>query len=97
MITRNRPSSRWSPHRLWPFPRRLTTKPKSNTFDRIHIERKYEFGRTLTPNEAFKRFCHEFHGIRPGKKKQEKTEEEVYARIEVEEYAKFRCNVILCG
>ncbi|PON80310.1 SNU66/SART1 family [Parasponia andersonii] len=48
---------------------------KVHTFDRIHIERKDEFGRTLTPNEAFKLFCHEFHGIRPGKKKQEKTGE----------------------
>ncbi|XP_059313158.1 SART-1 family protein DOT2-like [Lycium ferocissimum] len=38
----------------------------------IHIERTDEYGRNLTPKEAFRVFCHGFHGKEPGKKKQEK-------------------------
>ncbi|VVA20905.1 PREDICTED: U4/U6 U5 tri-snRNP-associated [Prunus dulcis] len=38
----------------------------------IHIERTDEFGRTLTPKEAFRTLSHKFHGKGPGKMKQEK-------------------------
>jgi U4/U6.U5 tri-snRNP-associated protein 1 len=31
-----------------------------------------EFGRKLTPKEAFRELCHRFHGIEPGKMKREK-------------------------
>ncbi|CAL5208652.1 unnamed protein product [Lathyrus oleraceus] len=38
----------------------------------IHIERTDEFGRILTPKEAFRIISHKFHGKEPGKMKQEK-------------------------
>ncbi|CAK8564834.1 unnamed protein product [Lathyrus sativus] len=38
----------------------------------IHIERTDEFGRILTPKEAFREFSHKFHGKERGKMKQEK-------------------------
>ncbi|XP_060219179.1 SART-1 family protein DOT2-like [Lycium barbarum] len=60
---------------------RNTDKKKSKLVDvrcdeegekEIHIERTDEYGRNLTPKEAFRVFCHGFHGKEPGKKKQEK-------------------------
>ncbi|TPX32879.1 hypothetical protein SmJEL517_g04070 [Synchytrium microbalum] len=38
------------------------------------VDLKYhdEFGRTLTPKEAFKTLSHQFHGVKPGKMKTEK-------------------------
>ncbi|KAH9624426.1 hypothetical protein KSS87_003445 [Heliosperma pusillum] len=38
----------------------------------IHLERRDEFGRVLTPKEAFRLISHKFHGKGPGKGKQEK-------------------------
>ncbi|KAK9090646.1 hypothetical protein Sjap_023823 [Stephania japonica] len=38
----------------------------------IHIERTDEFGRIMTPKEAFRMISHKFHGKGPGKMKQEK-------------------------
>ncbi|TKY68496.1 SART-1 family protein DOT2 [Spatholobus suberectus] len=38
----------------------------------IRIERTDEFGRILTPKEAFRMISHKFHGKGPGKMKQEK-------------------------
>ena len=38
----------------------------------ILIERRDEFGRIMTPKEAFRMISHKFHGKGPGKKKQEK-------------------------
>lgn len=38
----------------------------------IHIDRTDEYGRSLTPKESFRLFSHQFHGKRPGKKKQER-------------------------
>ncbi|KAI3837407.1 hypothetical protein MKW92_002554, partial [Papaver armeniacum] len=38
----------------------------------IQIDRRDEFGRIMTPKQAFRVISHDFHGIRPGKKKQEK-------------------------
>ena len=41
--------------------------------DDIHIERRDEFGRSITdPKEAFKQLSWRFHGKKPGAKKQEK-------------------------
>ncbi|KAK1305048.1 hypothetical protein QJS10_CPB11g01396 [Acorus calamus] len=38
----------------------------------IHIERTDEFGRIMTPKEAFRKLSHKFHGKGPGKMKVEK-------------------------
>ncbi|XP_024169012.1 SART-1 family protein DOT2 [Rosa chinensis] len=38
----------------------------------IRIERTDEFGGSLTEKEAYKRFCHTFHGKKSGARKQEK-------------------------
>ncbi|KAL5541561.1 hypothetical protein UlMin_009271 [Ulmus minor] len=38
----------------------------------IHLERTDEYGRILTPKEAFRQLSHKFHGKGPGKMKQEK-------------------------
>eukprot|EP00899_Mesostigma_viride_P029144 jgi/Mesvir1/9414/Mv01517-RA.1 len=38
----------------------------------IKLERRDEFGRVLTPKEAFRQLSHRFHGKFPGKLKQEK-------------------------
>ncbi|KAF5725664.1 SART-1 family protein DOT2 [Tripterygium wilfordii] len=41
-------------------------------FKDIRLERTDEFGRVLTPKEAFRLLSHKFHGKGPGKMKQEK-------------------------
>lgn len=38
----------------------------------VNITYKDEFGRVLTPKEAFRELCYNFHGIRPSKNKREK-------------------------
>ncbi|CAI0422216.1 unnamed protein product [Linum tenue] len=38
----------------------------------LRIERRDEFGRIMTPKEAFRKISHTFHGKAPGKMKQEK-------------------------
>ncbi|RZC48272.1 hypothetical protein C5167_041215 [Papaver somniferum] len=38
----------------------------------IRIDRRDEFGRIMTPTQAYRVLCHNFHGKFPGKKKQEK-------------------------
>jgi len=40
----------------------------------IRIERTDEFGRVMTPKEAFRDLSHKFHGKGPGKMKQEKRQ-----------------------
>ena len=40
--------------------------------DRIKLEYKDNFGRHLTPKEAYRQLSYKFHGVRPGRKKQEK-------------------------
>lgn len=37
-----------------------------------HIERRDEYGRILTPKQAYRILSHKFHGKGPGKMKQEK-------------------------
>ncbi|CAN0924641.1 SART-1 family protein DOT2 [Linum grandiflorum] len=48
------------------------TNDDMDRFKDIRIERRDEFGRDMTPRQAFKAMSHAFHGKRPGKKKQEK-------------------------
>lgn len=38
----------------------------------VALTRKDEFGRVLTPKEAFRQFCHSFHGIQPSQNSKEK-------------------------
>ncbi|XP_050235799.1 SART-1 family protein DOT2 [Mercurialis annua] len=45
---------------------------KNEKFKDIRIERLDEFGRVMTPKEAFRLISHKFHGKGPGKMKQEK-------------------------
>eukprot|EP00793_Prasinoderma_coloniale_P000593 PRCOL_00003741-RA len=40
--------------------------------DRVRLERYDEFGRVMTPKEAFRELCHRFHGKAPGKKRMAK-------------------------
>ncbi|KAL1213043.1 SART-1 family protein DOT2 [Cardamine amara subsp. amara] len=47
-------------------------KESKERFKDIRIERTDEFGRTLTPKEAFRLLSHKFHGKGPGKMKEEK-------------------------
>ena len=48
------------------------------------LDRYDEFGRKMTPKEAFRELCHRFHGIEPGRAKKEKRlrayQEEVKAK-----------------
>ncbi|KAJ4717416.1 SART-1 family protein DOT2 [Melia azedarach] len=44
----------------------------TDRFKDIRIERTDEFGRIMTPKEAFRMISHKFHGKGPGKMKQEK-------------------------
>ena len=43
-----------------------------NDNDHIRIEHRDEYGRMITPKEAFRTMSHKFHGKPPGKNKQEK-------------------------
>ena len=38
----------------------------------VALTRKDEFGRVMTPKEAFRQFCHNFHGIQPSQNSKEK-------------------------
>jgi U4/U6.U5 tri-snRNP-associated protein 1 len=38
----------------------------------VALTRKDEFGRIMTPKEAFRQFCHNFHGIQPSQGSKEK-------------------------
>mmetsp|Transcript_12645 Transcript_12645/g.20461 ORF Transcript_12645/g.20461 Transcript_12645/m.20461 type:complete len:234 (-) Transcript_12645:494-1195(-) len=50
----------------------------------FRLDKFDEFGRKMTPKEAFRELCHRFHGIEPGKAKKEKRlkafQEEVKAK-----------------
>lgn len=43
----------------------------------VALTKKDKFGRTLTPKEAFRQLCHEFHGIKPSKNTNEKRAKQV--------------------
>ncbi|KAL7083632.1 hypothetical protein ACP275_14G175400 [Erythranthe tilingii] len=45
---------------------------ESEEEDGIRIDRTNEYGRTLTPKEAFRRLSHAFHGKKPGLTKRNK-------------------------
>jgi U4/U6.U5 tri-snRNP-associated protein 1 len=56
---------------------------EGHKFD-FRLDKFDEFGRKMTPKEAFRELCHRFHGIEPGKAKKEKRlkayQEEVKAK-----------------
>lgn len=51
----------------------------------IHIERTDEYGRILTPKEAFRLLSHKFHGKEPGKMKQEKKMRQYQDELKVKQ------------
>ncbi|CAJ2628797.1 unnamed protein product [Trifolium pratense] len=51
----------------------------------IHIERTDEFGRILTPKEAFRIISHKFHGKGPGKMKQEKRMKQYHEELKLKQ------------
>lgn len=51
----------------------------------IRIERTDEFGRILTPKEAFRILSHKFHGKGPGKMKQEKRMNQYYEDLKTKQ------------
>ncbi|XP_028798689.1 SART-1 family protein DOT2 [Neltuma alba] len=51
----------------------------------IRIERTDEFGRILTPKEAFRLLSHKFHGKGPGKMKQEKRMKQYYEELKMKQ------------
>ncbi|CAK8533780.1 unnamed protein product [Lathyrus sativus] len=55
----------------------------------IHIVRTDEFGRILTPKEAFRIISHKFHG--------KKAYEAISRRVEIEANEEFRYIIIVCG
>eukprot|EP00271_Cylindrocystis_brebissonii_P001364 TRINITY_DN11638_c0_g1_i1.p1 TRINITY_DN11638_c0_g1~~TRINITY_DN11638_c0_g1_i1.p1 ORF type:complete len:980 (-),score=335.16 TRINITY_DN11638_c0_g1_i1:476-3415(-) len=53
----------------------------------IRIDRRDEFGRELTPKEAFRQLSHKFHGKGPGKMKQEKRIKQYMEELELKKMA----------
>lgn len=51
----------------------------------IRIERTDEFGRILTPKEAFRMISHKFHGKGPGKMKQEKKIKKYHEELKLKQ------------
>ncbi|KAG4401210.1 hypothetical protein GLYMA_07G220800v4 [Glycine max] len=51
----------------------------------IRIERTDEFGRILTPKEAFRMISHKFHGKGPGKMKQEKRMKQYHEELKMKQ------------
>ncbi|KAJ8551672.1 hypothetical protein K7X08_021687 [Anisodus acutangulus] len=51
----------------------------------IHIERTDEYGRILTPKEAFRLLSHKFHGKGPGKMKQEKRMRQYQEELKIKQ------------
>ncbi|KAL3721125.1 hypothetical protein ACJRO7_005878 [Eucalyptus globulus] len=51
----------------------------------IRIERTDEFGRILTPKEAFRLLSHKFHGKGPGKMKQEKRMKQYHEELKLKQ------------
>ncbi|XP_071722228.1 LOW QUALITY PROTEIN: SART-1 family protein DOT2-like [Rutidosis leptorrhynchoides] len=60
--------------------------PASNErFKDIRIERTDEFGRILTPKEAFRMLSHKFHGKGPGKMKLEKRQKQYQEELKLKQ------------
>ncbi|KAJ0752202.1 putative SNU66/SART1 family protein [Helianthus annuus] len=51
----------------------------------IRIERTDEYGRILTPKEAFRLISHKFHGKGPGKMKQEKRMRQYHEELKIKQ------------
>ncbi|KAK9274550.1 hypothetical protein L1049_021799 [Liquidambar formosana] len=51
----------------------------------IRIERTDEFGRIMTPKEAFRMISHKFHGKGPGKMKQEKRQKQYQEELKLKQ------------
>ncbi|KAG2721801.1 hypothetical protein I3760_02G098100 [Carya illinoinensis] len=51
----------------------------------IRIERTDEFGRIMTPKEAFRMISHKFHGKGPGKMKQEKRMKQYHEELKLKQ------------
>ena len=47
----------------------------------VALTRKDEFGRVMTPKEAFRQFCHKFHGIQPRQNSKEKRLKQVQREL----------------
>lgn len=56
----------------------------------IRIERTDEFGRILTPKEAFRILSHKFHGKGPGKMKQEKRMKQFQEELKLKQMSSDR-------
>ncbi|XVF18446.1 hypothetical protein REPUB_Repub11eG0022300 [Reevesia pubescens] len=56
---------------------------KNDRFKDIRIERTDEFGRIMTPKEAFRTLSHKFHGKGPGKMKQEKRMKQYHEELKL--------------
>ena len=46
--------------------------PRADGTREIELEYRDEYGRVLTKQEAYRQLSYKFHGIKPGKKKQER-------------------------
>ncbi|KAK2646726.1 hypothetical protein Ddye_021921 [Dipteronia dyeriana] len=56
-----------------------------NRFKDLRIERMDEFGRIMTPKEAFRLISHKFHGKGPGKMKQEKRMKQYHEELKLKQ------------
>ncbi|TXG47329.1 hypothetical protein EZV62_026623 [Acer yangbiense] len=56
-----------------------------NRFKDLRIERMDEFGRIMTPKEAFRMISHKFHGKGPGKMKQEKRMKQYHEELKLKQ------------
>ncbi|CAN0878384.1 SART-1 family protein DOT2 [Linum grandiflorum] len=73
-------------------------KNKDKDMDRfkdIRIERTDEFGRIMTPKEAFRVISHRFHGKGPGKMKQEKRMKQYQEELKLKQNEEFRYTFII--
>eukprot|EP00002_Diphylleia_rotans_P034256 TRINITY_DN7342_c0_g6_i2.p1 TRINITY_DN7342_c0_g6~~TRINITY_DN7342_c0_g6_i2.p1 ORF type:complete len:387 (+),score=127.68 TRINITY_DN7342_c0_g6_i2:1248-2408(+) len=61
--------------------------PSSTGKKEIRLEQRDEFGRILTPKEAFRALSYKFHGRRPGKRAQEKRTRKLEEQMKLEKIA----------
>ncbi|KAJ6307881.1 hypothetical protein OIU76_017630 [Salix suchowensis] len=74
-----------------------TGTDNDNKFKDIRIERTDEFGRIMTPKEAFRMISHKFHGKGAWQNEARKENETIPGRIEVEANEKFGYTINVCG
>ena len=58
----------------------------------FHLDKFDEFGRKMTPKEAFRDLCHKFHGIEPSKNKKEKRLKQYQEEMKVKKMAEKLAN-----